>query len=162
MVAGRLDDTEYVSGIRAEAAKDDRVILTDFVTGDTWQELMSNCALYVLPSDVEGMPISLLEALSFGRRCLASDISENVQLCGDHAMYFRHGDTGDLADRLRLALKVDPSFDPEAQIRWVRELYDWDSVTEKTLALYEQAHREKRGFLRARRDYRSRMKSVKH
>ena len=52
VVAGRLEDTDYVRQIRETASKDSRVILTDFVTGDAWLELMSCCALYVLPSDV--------------------------------------------------------------------------------------------------------------
>ena len=102
------------------------------------------------------MPISLLEAMSFGRRCLASDIPENADLCGEHATYFRHGSSDDLAEKLRECIVPDPAFDSAAQTEWVRRHYDWDAVTEDTLALYEKAMGEKRGPFAALRQARKR------
>ena len=58
------------------AASDDRIIFTGFVQGRVLSELLSNCYLYVLPSDLEGMPLTLLEAMSYGQCCLVSDIPE--------------------------------------------------------------------------------------
>lgn len=45
---------------------DSRICFIGFVQGDILQELYSNAYVYVLPSDVEGMPLSLLEAMSYG------------------------------------------------------------------------------------------------
>jgi len=69
-----------VKEIENKGAEDDRVIMTGFVQGLELEELFSNCYVFVLPSDVEGMPISLLEAMSYGCTCLVSDIEKILRL----------------------------------------------------------------------------------
>lgn len=84
VIAGGSSHTDnYMREMQEKAAKDDRVLMTGFVQGEILEELYSNAYIYVLPSDVEGMPISLLEALSYGNCCLVSDIAENVEVIRD-------------------------------------------------------------------------------
>lgn len=81
VIAGGSSHTdEYMEKIKQKAKQDSRVIMTGFVQGELLEELYSNAYIYVLPSDVEGMPISLLEAMSYGNCCLISDIAENVEV----------------------------------------------------------------------------------
>ena len=146
VIAGGLGETEYVHKIREMAAQDDRIILTDFVGGRVREELMGNCALYVLPSDVEGMPISLLEALSFGVRCLVSDISENEEASGIYANYFSKSNVDDLEKQLRNVLESKNDFNRAKQIEFVTQEYGWDQVVEETIHIYEIAKKQNMRF----------------
>lgn len=84
VIAGGSSHTDgYLEEIRAKALQDKRILLTGFVQGELLEELYSNAYIYVLPSDVEGMPISLLEAMSYGNCCLVSDIPENMEVITD-------------------------------------------------------------------------------
>ncbi|MCI6740264.1 MAG: glycosyltransferase family 4 protein [Bacteroidales bacterium] len=125
----------YCEQVLARAARDERVVLTGFVQGEKKQELFSNCGLYVLPSDIEGMPISLLEAMSYGAPCLVSDIEENTQVLGSYGARFRKGDPEDLRRALAQALTQPPPAGREQQ-EYIQREYSWDRVVEETLALY--------------------------
>lgn len=84
VIAGGSSHTdEYLEEIKKRASEDQRILLTGFVQGELLEELYSNAYIYVLPSDVEGMPISLLEAMSYGNCCLISDIAENMEVVTD-------------------------------------------------------------------------------
>lgn len=83
IVGGSSHTDNYMEIIRQKAKEDNRVLLTGFVQGELLEELYSNAYIYVLPSDVEGMPISLLEAMSYGNCCLISDIEENMEVVRD-------------------------------------------------------------------------------
>ena len=103
------------------------------------EELYSNAYLYVLPSDLEGMPLSLLEAMSYGNCCLTSDIPECTQVIEDMGVCFRKGDTDDLRDKLQQLCD-----DAERTARYKKQAsdfvcgkYNWDDVTTKTLELYQ-------------------------
>ncbi|ODA40299.1 glycosyltransferase family 4 protein [Desulfosporosinus sp. BG] len=105
VVAGSSSHTnEYVEEIKKKVAKDKRVIMIGFVQGQELEELFSNCYLYVLPSDVEGMPISLLEAMSYGCACLVSDIEENIQVVQEYGDCFEKGNIKDLRDKLAILM----------------------------------------------------------
>ena len=138
VIAGPLKSTDYVRHLQAQAAGDDRILFTDFVQGKELEELMSNCYVYVLPSDIEGMPLSLLEAMSYGSRCIVSDISENRETSGSFADYFSKGDSGRLKERLEKVLtegERDRSSKLE-EIDFVRHAYDWDIVMLDTMRVY--------------------------
>ena len=139
VIAGGASDSDtYFQQVKRQAQGDERIIFTDFVQGRTLEELYSNAYVYVLPSDLEGMPMTLLEAMSYGNCCLVSDIPECAEVVGDSAATFAHGD----ADALRTALQA--LLDDPAAVRRYREgtadticgKYDWDSAVEKTLAVY--------------------------
>lgn len=137
LVAGKLVfEDDYCRRIRELAARDSRVILADFVQGRELEELFGNCALYVLPSDIEGMPISLLEAISYHAPCLVSDIEENIETAKGYADSFRRGDVDSLRDKLS-ELLAKPQRPPSAEAAPAFE--DWEQVTDQTISLYSEA-----------------------
>lgn len=136
IAGGTSFSTEYVDRLHSMA--DDRTRFLGYVYGDTLDELYSNARLFVLPSDIEGLPIALLEAMSFGKCCLTSDIPENLEVIGNCGATFRRGDVDDLAEKMR-GLVADPrrcdALGDHAR-RHVLETYDWDGVTLHTEAIY--------------------------
>ena len=109
-----------------------------FVEGQLLEELYSNAYIYVLPSDLEGMPLSLLEAMSYGNCCLTSDIPECADVIGEYGVTFKKGDIDDIADKLQL-LCDDNSFVEKFKNQaadFVCNKYDWDEITQQTLKLY--------------------------
>lgn len=140
VIAGGSSDTEeFEKRIRQSAEGDGRIIFTGFVQGKVWEELYSNAYLYVLPSDVEGMPLSLLEAMSYGNCCLTSDIPECADVTKEYGFTFRKGDTDDLRDKLQL-LCDNPEMTQRCKAEssaYICKKYNWDSVVSETLSLYE-------------------------
>ena len=108
--------------------------------GEALAELYSNACLYVLPSDVEGMPMSLLEAMAYGRCCVTSDVPECADVIADAGATFPRGDVGALRQVL-VALIDDPvrvaALSGAARER-VRANYDWGSAVRKTLEIYSE------------------------
>lgn len=140
VIAGGSSDSDgYFASLKEKAKDLSAVVFTDFVQGRMLEELYSNAYVYVLPSDLEGMPMSLLEALSYGNCCLVSDIPENTAVVGECANVFARGDAKDLAAKLDL-LCSDPSRVEAcraAAAQRVHELADWEEVVTKTLLVYE-------------------------
>ena len=136
--SGQTDD--YVEELRARTADDPRIIMTGFAEGRILEELYSNAYIYVLPSDVEGMALSLLEAASFGNCCLVSDIPENTEVLEDNCVTFSHGDKDDLAEKLR-ELIADPARVEDLRVRsaeHIREKFSWDEMTKQTEDIYRE------------------------
>ncbi len=139
VVAGGSSDTSgFCEEIRSLAARDPRVIMAGFVEGRELEELYSNAYCYVLPSDLEGMPMSLLEAMAYGCCCVTSDIPECAEVVADVGITFRNGDAGDLSRVLRLLLgdhSHTAMLGDLARAR-IKSKCDWDSVVHRTLSLY--------------------------
>ena len=140
VIAGGTSDTDgYVARLKEMAGENENILFTGFVQGQLLAELYSNAWLYVLPSDVEGMPLSLLEAMSYGNCCVVSDIPECAEVVEDKAFVFPRGDVAELAglleklcgDREAVARKRADAAD------FICGKYSWDCVTEKTLELYQ-------------------------
>lgn len=138
IAGGSSDSSDYQRHIQAMAKSDPRIVLTGFVQGEVLQELFSNAYAYVMPSDLEGMPMSLLEAMAYGNCCLTSDIPECTEVVEDKALTFPHGSVDDLA-----AMLQKMADDPAIVTRYKREAagfitgkYSWDRVVDQTLALY--------------------------
>ena len=137
VIAGGSSHTnDFLDKIKRKAAEDNRIIMTGFVQGDELQELFSNTYLYCLPSDVEGMPISLLEAMSYGRNCLVSNISENTQVCNGYATSFEKSNLDDLTQKLKQCLQGNNRHNEDEISKYILEKYNWDDVVEKTQMLY--------------------------
>lgn len=138
IAGGSSDMKEFEDKIHGLAKGDDRIIFTGFVQGRTLAELLSNAYVYVIPSDLEGMPLTLLEAMSYGNCCLTSDIPECTEVVEDRAISFHKGDVTNLRGKLK---ELDESPEKVAQYKekaaeFICGKYDWDKVTEKTLELY--------------------------
>ncbi|WP_292142105.1 glycosyltransferase family 4 protein [Butyrivibrio sp.] len=138
VAGGSSDMKEFEDKIHSLAEGDDRIIFTGFVQGRILAELLSNAYTYVIPSDLEGMPLTLLEAMSYGNCCLTSDIPECTEVVEDRAISFHKGDVTDLRSKLK---ELDESPEKVAQYKekaaeFICGKYDWDKVAEKTLELY--------------------------
>ena len=116
----------------------ENVLFTGFVEGQALSELYCNCRLFVLPSDLEGMPLALLEALSSGCCCLASDIPACRETARDKAVYFERGSESSLIKALQTLLDSPGTVSRyrEGAKEFVLSNYDWDEITLKTLAAY--------------------------
>lgn len=143
IAGGNSDTSAYEKELRAAAQGDNRIVFTGFVAGEPLAELYSNCYAYVLPSDVEGMPMSFLEAMAHGRCCVTSDIPECADVLAGNGVTFEKGS----ADSLRSALQ-DLLADSDrgrvlgaAAKAHVEKTYNWDSVVERTLKLYRGSAR---------------------
>lgn len=101
VIAGDSSDTDdYAVALKEAAASDPRALFTGHVEGNLLSELYSNAYCYALPSDVEGLPMSLLEAMSHGAACVTSDIPECADVLQGCGLTFPHGDAGALRDVL--------------------------------------------------------------
>lgn len=138
IAGGGSDTSEYEAFLRETAQGDPRILFTGFVNGEPLEELYSNCYAYVLPSDVEGMPMSLLEAMAYGRCCVTSDIPECADVLAGNGVTFEKGSAGSLKSALQLLLADSERTAAlgAAAKSHVEKTYNWDSVVERTLELY--------------------------
>lgn len=143
VIAGGASHTnEYLEKIKEKARQNKNIIMTGFVQGEELEELYSNCYIYCLPSDIEGMPISLLEAMSYGKNCLISNIEENVQVCEDNALTFEKSNVVDLTNKLKDALKSKNRKKSEELQDYILSKYNWIDVTDMTENLYYKILKE--------------------
>ena len=141
IAGGSSQAMDYMERIHRMAAEDERILMTDFVQGQVLEELYANAYAFVLPSDVEGMALTLLEAMSYGACCLVSDIRENTEVVEDKALTFRKGDVKDLRRQLAWMLSHPDEVRcmGEESVDYICGKYDWDDVTRRTIAVYEKA-----------------------
>lgn len=139
VIAGGSSDTDsFMKELQESAKSDNRIIFTGFVQGQLLDELYSNAYIYTLPSDLEGMPLSLLEAMSYGNCCLVSDIPECVEVVEDKALVFKKSDTEDLRTTLQKACEHPEHVAELKQTAadFICQKYNWDNVVEETVKLY--------------------------
>jgi glycosyltransferase involved in cell wall biosynthesis len=128
---------EYTRRVLGRANNTPGVVCTGYQTGDTLRQLYSHAGIFVLPSSHEGLPIALLEALSYGVQVIASDIAANIELGLDRSCYFALGDVKELAAKLVEKVRTPWSPDEREQLRyWVADKYNWDRVARQTADVY--------------------------
>ncbi len=138
IAGGSSDSGDFQKEITEMAKSDERIIFTGFVQGKLLSELCSNAYIYVLPSDLEGMPLSLLEAMSYGNCCLTSDIPECASVIEEFGITFKKGNVDDLKNKLQ-QLCNEPeivNLFKSKSSDYICKKYNWDDVTDKTLELY--------------------------
>lgn len=130
IAGGASFSDDYVGKLNKQAIKNEKIIFTGNVSGKLLIELYCNCFLYVLPSDIEGMPLTLLEALSFGKQVLVSDIQENLQVIEniDNCYYFNKSDVNDLCNKINFIISEEKSYNPEDTIKIIEQQYSWENV----------------------------------
>jgi glycosyltransferase involved in cell wall biosynthesis len=140
VLVGSADHPDaYSASVDQAAAQNANVVCTGFQRGIALQELYAHAGVFVLPSSHEGLPISLLEALSYGLPVIASNIPANLEVGLPDAHYFALGDRAALTDRLRhFAALPHNDGDREARQRWVSEHYNWRDVARQTAAIYRR------------------------
>ena len=140
VIAGGSSDTEdFMEELKEIAQSDERILFTGFVQGQMLEELYSNAYIYTLPSDLEGMPLSLLEALSYKNCCVVSDIPECAEVVEDKAAVFEKSNVEKLTRCLqKLCDKPQLVAQYKAQAAdFICEKYNWDDVVAQTLELYQ-------------------------
>ena len=140
VIAGGSSDTDaFLQELKKLSKGDERIVFTGFVQGKMIEELYSNAYVYTLPSDLEGMPLSLLEAMSYGNCCLTSDIAECAEVVEDKALMFKKSDVIDLKERLQYACENPDAVKKlkDGASDFICQKYNWDDVVEQTLRLYQ-------------------------
>ena len=141
VIAGDTSDTDdYVKMLKEKAAGNENIIFTGFISGDVLKEIYSNAYINVLPSDLEGMSLCLLESLAYKNVLLCSDIPENTAVAEDKATYFQKGNIEDLAQKLKmlcddgeLVEKLKDGVD-----EFVLNKYSCQDVAKETCELYKK------------------------
>jgi glycosyltransferase involved in cell wall biosynthesis len=127
---------DYSRNLRSHASNQIKIL--DWVSGDALHELLTHAMLFVLPSDLEGLSLALLDAMGAGLCVLTSDVAENRETIDDAGFTFRRGDVADLADRLRFLI-ANPAVREaagQAAKRRIREHYQWQDIAAEIERVY--------------------------
>lgn len=139
VIAGATSDTDkYVKRLKDMAGNNPNIIFTGFVSGQMLEEIYSNAYVYVLPSKLEGMPLSLLEAMSYGNCVIGSDIAEIADVVEDKAILFKKANVEDLKEKLQMVCddeKIVRKYKSVAS-EYICSRYNWEDVVDNTLSLY--------------------------
>lgn len=158
IAGGSSHSDEYFEMLRELAGDDPRIVFPGYVYGEALDELYTHAYLYLQPSDLEGLSIALLEALSFGAAVLASDIPENLEVLSEEntppekwyartsgegppvGFVHRKGDIAHLKEMIESLLE-DPAAVDVMRTKgraWLRERYDWDRIADETAVIYRE------------------------
>lgn len=139
VIAGGSTYTDsYVAELKRMARGDNSVIFTDWQSGQSLEELFANCALFVHPSENEGLPISVLQAMSYGRPALVSDIPEHKEIIMDSDFWFSNGSIVSLADKITELISNKKLLEDTGKLnrKLVQEKFNWPDITDKTERIY--------------------------
>ena len=133
VLAGDTDFEDSYSLDLKKVAREAGVVLTGFVKGQKLHSLLTNARCYCLPSSHEGLPISLLEAMSYDLPVVVSDIPANLEVRLDKECYFPCGDVDALAARIQKL--VDAEYHHE---KYDMSQYDWDIIANQVITIYQE------------------------
>lgn len=134
VLAGDADHEDEYSLLLKKIAKQKGVILTGFIKGEYLNQLFSNASLFVLPSFHEGLPISLLEAMSYNLDVLVSDIPANLEVNLEGKSYFKCGDWDELS------IKIDSKLSKlKSSVSYNLNSYDWGYIANEVANVYESS-----------------------
>ena len=131
VLAGDTDFEDDYSRNLKEMARKNGVVLTGFIKGRKLHSLLTNCRCYCLPSNHEGLPIALLEAMSYGVKVIVSDIPANLEVRLDEDDYFHVEDVDALADKLTMVMER-----PLEHVEYDMRKYDWDKIADQVANVY--------------------------
>ncbi len=141
VIAGDASDTDsYAAHLKEKAAKNPNIIFTGFVSGEIRDEIYSNAYAVCLPSDIEGMSLSLLEALAYKNAVLCSDIPENTSVAEDKAVYFEKGNIKNLAEKLKEICRDEQLVRDlkRGADEFILNKYTWTDAVNSTFELYKK------------------------
>ncbi|MDR2593985.1 MAG: glycosyltransferase family 4 protein [Fibromonadaceae bacterium] len=137
IIAGRADHNSKYSENLAKKANELGVELPGFVQGEAKEKLFLECSLFVIPSHHEGLPFTLLEAMSYGCRILASDIPVHKEVGLPEECYFPCRNVKRLADCLNSNLQDSGTYSTPNYDDILKEKYNWDKISQKTREVYD-------------------------
>ena len=133
LLAGDTDFEDDYSRKLKEKARKNGVVLTGFIKGRKLHSLLTNCRCYCLPSSHEGLPIALLEAMSYGVKVIVSDIPANLEVGLDKEDYFHVGNVDALAEKLKTVIQQ-----PLQHIDYDMKKYDWEKIADQVANIYHK------------------------
>lgn len=133
VLAGDTDfEDDYSLGLK-EMARKNGVVLTGFIKGRKLHSLLTNCRAYCLPSSHEGLPIALLEAMSYGVKVVVSDIPANKEVGLPDSDYFPVGNVDALVDKLKAVIDQ-----PLQHFDYDMHKYDWEKIADHVAEVYSE------------------------
>jgi glycosyltransferase involved in cell wall biosynthesis len=135
VIAGASNPSTAYSEALVKRAQDYGCVMTGFVTGASLRHLFWGASLFVLPSTHEGLPIALLEAMSFGKNVLVSDIPANLDVRLPKDCYFKVGNVDDLRRCAMEKLKISK---PNSFSQTLKRQYNWNVIAKKTSKIYHE------------------------
>lgn len=139
IVGGADHEDNYSRALKEKAGQNKDIVLTGFLKGQPLHELYSHAGLFILPSYHEGLPIVLLEAMSYGLSCIASDIpaNRNVELSDER--FFEVGNTEEISAKIKQFIaKPWNEADSSRQKALIVEKYNWKKIADDTLSVYQR------------------------
>lgn len=135
-----VGDGDYLPELKKIAADDQRIIFTGNQTGETLEQLYTNAKLFIQSSEMEGLSISLLEAMAYGLPCLASEIVANQQATGEAAIYFTSKDINDLEEKLNYCLANPEKMNEIGRSGKERaeNIFNWEKISADALKIYKK------------------------
>lgn len=131
VLAGDTDfEDDYSRGLK-EIARRNGVVLTGFIKGRRLYSLLTNCLCYCLPSSHEGLPIALLEAMSYGAQVIVSDIPANLEVGLPAEDYFPVGNVDALAEKLKAVMSQ-----PFGHVAYDLVKYNWERIADEVGEVY--------------------------
>lgn len=134
VLAGDANIEDKYSRTLKQMAKENNVILTGFIKGKKLHSLLTHAKCFVLPSSHEGLPIALLEAMTYRLPVIASDILANMEVGLDKKSYFHLNDEQELADKIKQVINA-----PFQRIEYPMDAYNWDIIAKQTIDVYKAA-----------------------
>lgn len=147
VIVGDSSHTEnYVEYLKKLAKNNPNIIFCGFQKGETLAQLFKNAYIYIHPSEAEGLPITVLEALSYGKCALVSDIPENLEAIDNFGFTFKNKSVKDLQNKLQYLLNHSQEVKKIAKEtkNYVGKNYNWDDITLETISLYESLFQKSR------------------
>jgi glycosyltransferase involved in cell wall biosynthesis len=132
VIAGDADFEDAHSSALKRLALNNNVVLTGFIKGDKLHTLLNHASVFVLPSSHEGLPISLLEAMSHNLPAIVSDIPANREVDPEKASYFRVNHENELTEKLQQHI-----LQGHQPVRYDMRQYDWEVIADQTVAVYQ-------------------------
>lgn len=131
VLAGDTDFEDDYSRSLREMARKNGVVLTGFIKGKKLHSLLTNCLCYCLPSSHEGLPIALLEAMSYGVKVIVSDIPASKEVGLPESDYFPVGNVDALTEKLKTVVNQ-----PLQHIDYDMKKYDWEKIADQVRDVY--------------------------
>lgn len=145
IVGGSAYTDDYVKKLHRLASNNNQIIFTDFQSGKTVDQLYANSLALIHPSFNEGLPITVIEAMSHGKPVLLSNIAEHIELGTDYNLIFKDNDVKELEDKMLYFINLSE----EEKILLgkqnktiVDEKYHWKKLIPKVIDVYEKEERK--------------------